>query len=316
MTRVLVIHYSQTGQLTRVLHSMMGPLAANPDVVVEWHDVVPQRAYPFPWGLLSFLDAFPESVSLDPPPVRLGGLDADAQYDLVVLGYQVWFLSPSLPMTGFLKSPHARVLQNKPVITVVACRGLWVTAHRAMLGLLRDAGARLADNVVLTDQSPMWSTFITTPWWLLTGNKGPLLGLFPEAGINAEEIRRAARFGRALGEALPRLANCEAGPFLDGLEAVKVNRLTLIAERIGHRSFRLWGSLVRAAGKPGSLARRPILLAYLCFLVIAILTIMPFTVSVAAIAARFSRKIRDEAIALEQPSGSGTDRLVRFDLGG
>jgi len=316
MVRILVIHYSQTGQLTRVLRAMIEPLEADPGVRVDWHEARPQRDYPFPWSLLSFLDAFPESVYLDPPAMQPGGLDADTPYDLVILGYQVWFLSPSLPVTGFLKSPQARVLRGRRVITVVGCRGMWARAYHAMLGLLRDAGARLVDNVVLTDQGPLWSTFITTPWWMLTGNKGPLLGLFPEAGISAQEIRRAARFGRALREALPRLAASESGPFLAGLEAVHVNRLILTSERIVHRSFRLWGALVRAAGRPGSAARKPVLLLYGCFLVGAILTVVPFTVSFAAIAARFSRRIRDEAAVLERPSGSGSDRLVQFDVGG
>jgi hypothetical protein len=311
--RVLVIHYSQTGQLTRILRSMIEPLAANPEVVVDWCDVSPQRAFPFPWGLLSFLDAFPESVYLDPPPVQEAALDLNARYDLVVLGYQVWFLSPSLPIIGFLRSAQARVLNGRRVITVVACRNMWVNAHRAMLGLLRDAGAQLADNVVLTDHGPMWSTFITTPWWLLTGNKGPLLGLFPEAGVSAAEIRRAARFGRALNAALPQLNGSSGGPFLRGLQAVTVNRLTLLAERIGYRSFRLWGRAVRAAGKPGSLARKPILLVYLCFLTAMILTVLPVTASLAAIVARFSRRIHAEALALELPSGSGADRLAQFE---
>jgi hypothetical protein len=313
--RVLVIHYSQTGQLTRILQSFIEPLAANPEVTVDWHNVAPQRAYPFPWGLLSFLDAFPESVYLDPPPMQAAELDLRAPYDLVVLGYQVWFLSPSLPITGFLRSDQARVLRGRRVITVVACRNMWVNAHREMQGLLRKAGAQLADNVVLTDHGPMWSTFITTPWWLLTGNKGPLLGLFPEAGISTAEIRRAARFGRALNAALPQLASAFRGPFLQGLQAVTVNPMTLIAERIGHRSFRLWGRAIRAAGKPGSLARKPILLVYLCFLSAMILTVLPITATLAAIVARFSRRIHDEASALELPSGSGSDRLAQFDQG-
>jgi hypothetical protein len=313
--RVLVIHYSQTGQLTRILHSMIEPLAANPQVVVDWYNVSPQREYPFPWGLLSFFDAFPESVYLDPPPVRAAELDPTAVYDLIVLGYQVWFLSPSLPITGFLRSAQARVLRDKRVITVVACRNMWVSAHRAMLGLLREAGAQLSDNVVLTDHGPMWSTFITTPWWLLTGNKGPLLGFFPEAGVSRTEIRRAARFGRALNAAVPQLTGSSRGPFLEGLQAVTVNPLILIAERIGHRSFRIWGRAVRAAGKPGSLARKPILLVYMCFLAAMIITVLPVTASLAAIIARFSRRIHDEAVALELPSGSGADRLAQFDQG-
>jgi hypothetical protein len=147
----------------------------------------------------------------------------------------------------------------------------------------------------------------------LTGNKGPLLGLFPEAGVSAVEIGRAARFGRALKEVIPQLHTASQGPFLEGLHAVTVNPRILLAERIGYRSFRIWGRALRFAGKPGSPARKPILLVYLCFLVAAILTILPITASMAAIVARFSRRTRDEASSLELPSGSSSYRLARFD---
>jgi hypothetical protein len=314
MIRILALHYSQTGQLTQAARSMLDPLAEREDVRIHWQEIVPRTPYPFPWRFLSFLDAFPESVYLDPPAIRVDGLDPDAAYDLVILAYQVWFLAPSLPITGFLKSPQARVLNGKRVITLIGCRNMWITAHQSMLELLREAGADLIDNVVLTDQGPMWSTFITTPWWLLTGNKGPLLGFFPEAGISQHEIKRAARFGRALAEALQPIEHGERGPFLQGLEAVKVNRHTMLAERIGHRSFRIWGKLVRAAGRPGSAKRKPILVIYALFLIAIILTVLPITATLAAVVARRSSRVKEEAARLEAPSGSSAERLIAYDL--
>lgn len=313
MVRILVVHYSQTGQLTRVVRSMLAPLEEHADVEIVWHEVVPARPYPFPWPFLSFLDAFPESVYLDPPPLLPAAFDPDAQFDLVVLAYQVWFLSPSLPIAGFLRSPAARVLRGKRVVTVVGCRNMWVTAHRTMQRLLSELGATLVDHVALVDQGPMWSTFVTTPWWLLTGNKGPLWGVLPAAGIGDREIARAARFGRALVDALPAIARGERGPFLHGLAAVKVNGHTMLAERIGHRSFRVWGRLVRMFGAPGARARKPVLVLYAAFLVCAILTIMPLTATIAAVFARTSRKLDAEARAAAAPSGSASDRLSRYD---
>jgi hypothetical protein len=313
MVHILVVHYSQTGQLTRVLRSMLGPLETNPDVSIDWRELSPRPPYTFPWRFLSFFDVFPESVYQDPPPLEPCGINLDAHYDLIVLGYQVWFLSPSLPIVAFLKSPEAKVLRERPVITVVGCRNMWVMAHRAMSGLLRNLDARLVDNVVLTDEGPLWATFITTPWWLLTGNKGPLLGILPEAGISADAIRRSVRFGHALNDALPSIQKAAGGPFLRGLRAATVQPLTLLAERIGYRSFRIWGRILRAVGKPGSGARKPVLVIYVTFLIAMILTVLPITATILAIKARLSRKARDEATALELPSGSGTERLALYD---
>lgn len=312
MTRILVIQYSQTGQLTRLVRSLLGPLVERPEVVIDWAEIHPEPAYRFPWKFLTFLDTFPESVYLDPPPVRVTNIDADADYDLVVLAYQVWFLSPSLPVTGFFRSPAARVLAGKRVITVIGCRNMWVTAHRTMLDLLRGARAELVDNVVFTDQGPLWSTFITTPWWLLTGNKGPLLGVFPEAGISHADIAGAARFGRALAAELPAIARGERRSFLYGLGAVTVNRMTLIGERIGHRSFRIWGRLIRTFGSAGAWPRKLILVIYFFFLVAAIVFVLPITLTIASIAARLSSRLEDEARALEAPSGAGVERVAQF----
>ena len=46
---------------------------------------------------------------------ELPGFDESVDYDLVVLGYQTWYLSPSLPTTGFLKSRYAKVLKGKTI---------------------------------------------------------------------------------------------------------------------------------------------------------------------------------------------------------
>jgi hypothetical protein len=313
MVHILVVHYSQTGQLTRVLRSILGPLENNPDARIDWRELRPRPPYAFPWRFFSFFDVFPESVYQDPPPIEPCGIAPDTHYDLIVLGYQVWFLSPSLPIVAFLKSPEAQALRGRPVITVVGCRNMWVTAQQTMLGLLRDLDARLVDNVVLTDEGPIWATFITTPWWLLTGNKGPLAKFLPEAGISANAIRRSERFGHALNAALPGIGKNGEGPFLRGLQAATVQPLTLLGERIGYRSFRIWGRILRAVGKPGSAARKPVLAIYFVFLITMILTVLPFTASILAIKARLSRKVRDEATALELPSGSGTERLVLYD---
>lgn len=312
-TRILVLYYSQSGQLTQVLQSMLAPLCGRADVELVWEPLVPTTPYPFPWSFFEFLDVFPESVHMVPPPLQPPSFAADAHFDLVVVAYQVWFLSPSPPIVGFLKSPAAQVLRDKPVISVIACRNMWLVAHEKMRTLLAAGGARLIDNVVLVDQGPPWATFITTPRWLLTGKKDGFWGIFPPAGVAADDIKGAARFGRALADNLHLLHLPAPGPLLSELRAVKVRPGYIVGERIGHRSFLIWGKLLRALGPAGTPLRRIALVVYLIFLIAMIVTVLPISLLVRALVRPFIRRHLEREIArLEQPSGSGDARLARY----
>ena len=313
MKRILVLYYSQTGQLTRATQSFMAPLAQRADVEIIWQNLQPEQPYPFPWGFFSFLDVFPESVYLDPPRLKPLSFESDSGFDLVVLAYQVWFLSPSPPIVAFLKSPAARVLNDTPVITFIACRNMWLTAQEKVKMLLSAAGARLIDNAVLVDQGPPWATFVTTPRWLLTGKKDGFWGIFPPAGVSEAEIAGAARFGRAIADSLHLLQSGTVPSLLAGLGAVHVNPGYIVGERIAHRSFLVWGRLLRRIGPPGSGSRKAVLLLYVMFLVTMILTVVPLGIIVRAVLRPLLRKRMDaEVVQLELPSGSATDRLGRY----
>jgi hypothetical protein len=265
MKRILVIHYSQTGQLTEVVRAFVAPLLAAPEVEVVFETLAPERPYPFPWPFLQFLDAFPESVYQVPPPMRPFQVDPAARFDLVILAYQVWFLSPSLPTTGFLQSEAAaKLLRDRPVITLIACRNMWLVAQEKVKKRLAEIGAHLIDNVVLVDAAGGILSFVATPLWLLTGNKGPR-GFVPAAGVAPGEIAGAARFGARIAAAL------DQGP----IDAVRVNEKLIASEQIAHRSFLVWGKLLRALGPAGAPVRRPVLVVYSVFLITMILTVMP-----------------------------------------
>ena len=119
MKRILALYYSQTGQLRSALDSFLSGLDPR-EFQVEFATIRPKVAYPFPWSFFRFLDVFPESVLGIAPEIEPPDFDPEAKYDLIVLGYTVWYLAPSLPVQGFLRSPHAQVLAGKPVITLVA----------------------------------------------------------------------------------------------------------------------------------------------------------------------------------------------------
>src|SRR4051812_40205625 len=274
MKRILVVHFSQTGQLARVVRRLVSPLAEATDEVELVEEILrPRTPYPFPWPLLRFFDAMPESVLLDPP--ALEPIRADGNFDLIVLAYQVWFLSPSGPISAFLKSDEGkRLLRGRPVVTVIGCRNMWLTAQETVKRLIQDAGGGLRDNVVFTDRAPTMATLITTPLWLLTGKRDRFLGL-PPAGIAEGDIAGADRFGHALLRALRDGREKSGTPMLGHLGAARVDPRLIFSERAGTRAFGVWSRIIRLGGKPGSLARLPLVALFCIYLVAMILAVVP-----------------------------------------
>lgn len=316
MKRVLVVYYSQTGQLHRVARSVCGPLEQAPDIEVDWCALEPQQPYPFPWPFFAFFDQFPETVHLQPPPLRPLSIPSGRRYDLVILAYTVWFLSPAPPVTAFLKSGEGRaLLHDTPVVTLIACRNMWHMAQEEVKRMLTDAGARLSDNIVLTDAGSSFATFITTPRWMLTGRTDPIWSL-PAPGIAEEAIRRASRFGAALTEALRADRLDGRHPVLEGLGAVDADMRLVPSEKIGRRSFQIWGRLLRAVGPQGSAGRKPVLAIYAVFLVTMILTVVPVTMLLRALLRPLAaRRMAEQKRYFDSPSGSGRERVMESSGG-
>ncbi len=313
MKTVLVINYSQTGQLAEITAQVAAPLrAAGHQVHVE--TLVPVTAFPWPWPIVDFVDAFPECVQLDAPPLQPLSIPADRDFDLVILSYQVWYLSPALPMTAFLQSPAGRrLIAGKPVITLVACRNMWLSAQETMQRLIAEAGGQLRDHLAFTDQGPALATFLTTPRWVLTGRRDRWLGL-PPAGVAPEEIHKAGRFGRALANALERDAEKTGAPMLTGLRACTVNPRLALSERAGRRAFKVWSRLIRACGRRGQWRRRPMLLVFALYLIAMVLTVVPLSLLLQWILSPLLKPRLDRLRAeLELPSGSQDFNLKEYE---
>ena len=313
MKKVLVLYYSQTGQLTNVVKSFSAPLEADENVEVVYQNIEPKTPYPFPWGYLEFFDIFPESVYMDGCEINdFSHVNENDDFDLVVLAYTIWFLSPSLPISGFLNSKYAKLLENKPVITLIACRNMWIMAQEKMKKKLQELNATLIDNVVLTDQGGNFATFITTPRWMLTGRKNAFWGL-PKAGIHPNEITNASRFGHALSSALKNNLEKEKQPLLQGLEAVKVDNRLVGSEKIATKSFNIWGGLIRKVGTTGDKARIPVLILYFIFLLSLIVIVVPINTLVKPIFRKLNRKkVEADRRYFEEPSGSSSHRVKEF----
>jgi hypothetical protein len=304
MRQVLVVHYSQTGQLERLTASVCAPLLAQPDVQVDFLRVEPTSPYPFPWPFLTFFSVFPETVLMRPEPLQPLAVDPDKRYDLIILAYQVWFLSPSRPITSFLASDEAaKLFRDTPVVTLIGCRNMWLMAQEKVKARLAALGARLLDNVVLTDACGTAASFLATPLWMFTG-KRKALSWVPEAGISDAEIAGAERFGHALRERLLRDGQPLDAPMLSGLQAVRVDEKLIASERVGSRSFQIWGRLIAALSPQQSLRRKLLVALYVIFLISLILTVVPLTALLKRLLAPLSReRIQREKTYFAGPSG-------------
>ncbi len=301
MKKVLVLYYSQTGQLKNVIDSFISKLP-DEEISVHVRVIEPVERYPYPWKYYEFTDEFPEAVHMDGCEVK--EMECLDDYDLIILGYTIWFLSPSSPVVGFLKTEQAKKLfYNKPVITVIACRDMWVMAQEKMKILLDALGAKLIDNVALTDQGKGIYSFITTPRWLLSGKKDAFW-IFPPAGILQSDIEKASRFGARLNSALKCDKEIDGKPLLSGLGAVDVNGKLIAAEKIATRSSNIWAKIIKLCGKKKSLGRRVGMSVYSAFLVVLVFTVVPISMLLRKIANIFQEeKLRELEKKYERPSG-------------
>jgi hypothetical protein len=311
MQRILIVYYSQSGQLRDILESLSAPLIASKDFEIVTAELKPRTPYPFPWPFWRFFSTFPEAVAELPDAIEPIQVDESRPFDLIILAYQVWFLSPSMPMMAFLQSADAtRLLKDRRVVTVIGCRNMWLQAQERMKVHLTRIGAHLVDNAVFTDSSHTAATFVSTPLWMFTGRRGPFLGgLIPAAGVSQQEIAGASRFGASSSAQLPQRPATDRSSFFAGLGAVRITEHLIASEAIGRRSFRVWGRLLRACGPRDSYRRRVVLGIYVVFLLSLIVTVVPLSALIRRLLSPFTRSGRLKQRAyFAGPSGED-DRL-------
>ena len=136
----------------------------------------------------------------------------------------------------------------------------------------------------------------------------------PAAGINKSDIINAQRFGFALRDALT--SNLEQGdlPLLQGLRACSADPSLYLSERAGTRSFYLWGKLLRIAGEPGQIRRRPLLIIYVVFLILLILSVVPLSLMLQSLfRPLLVQRLSALKLRFEAPSGSGEERIGAYE---
>jgi hypothetical protein len=252
--KTVTFYYTQTGQGLEILRSICRPLAEAGHELVH-KAIVPLTPFPFPWSSERFFEAFPESRQAIPCPIQTPDLTDAEDAGLVILAYQPWFLSPSIPVHGFFHDDEVRrFLNGKPVITVSGCRNMWIMAHRQVKSYISRCGGKPVGHIVLQDHHHNLVSVITIIRWLIGGRKEKR-GIFPAAGVSPADIDGASLFGRVIAGAL-------AASDLSGLQeklmqngAIRYKPNIAFIEKTGHRIFGLWSKWVLKKGACGSPGR-------------------------------------------------------------
>ncbi|AFU00087.1 hypothetical protein AW168_31390 [Nocardia brasiliensis] len=267
--------FSQTGQLGTVLDTLVQPLAQS-GWRVERHEIVPRAPFPFPWSLRQFVSVFPaaadptadiEVQQIELPPCRPG--------DLLIIGAQVWFLAPSLPVRAMISRLRPQ-LRGRDVLVVFACRNMWYAAALDLYHRITDAGGRHLGTVAATDTHAPEQTMVTTLRWLITG-RSEAFGRFPPAGVGPDEYARLERLGRVLAEQLAAAASDEVADHvrvvLANERAAPIDVLAAAVDLAVTPRFQRWSSFIRAASPPAGLRRRALLVSFVVWLLGTVLSL-------------------------------------------
>ncbi|MES2891146.1 MAG: hypothetical protein V4725_04015 [Bacteroidota bacterium] len=275
--KVLVLYYSQSGQLGEIIQNLSGPLAAAGNTV-EVVQVHPLQPYPFPWKGESFFAVMPDCVQHVPTQLQPFDIKESA-YDLVILGYQAWFLSPSIPFNSLLQEPKVRsILTDTPVITITGARNMWISALEDIKKMLKANSARLVGNIVLVDKHHNVISFITIFHWMFRGKKERYLNVFPKPGVSDADIEQVKTFGNTVSTHLESNQWDNLQQELVRQKAVVVKYNLMFIESKAKRIFGIWAKLISKRKK-----RTAWLVAFKYYLLIALFIAAPIILTVDAI---------------------------------
>ena len=271
---ILVIYYTQSGQLEDILNNFIAPLVEAGNTV-EKVRVHVANDYPFPWNGKAFFAVMPDCVLSVPTELKLFQLKEN-KYDLVILGYQAWFLSPSIPVNSILNDPAVKaILKDTPVVAITGARNMWISAMERIKKILKDADAKLVGSISLFDKHHNFISFITIFYWMFKGKKGRWLGIFPKPGVSDVDIAKTADYGRTVQKYLN-------GTGFDGLQdeliqqkAIEVKYNLMFIESKASKIFSIWANIIAKKKK-----KTTWLVAFKYYLLIALFIAAPIILTV------------------------------------
>ena len=288
--KVLAIYYSQSGQLAQIVDRLTQPLLAA-GASVETVRIEPVPDYPFPWTTDRFYAVMPDCVLGVPSKLKLFSLQ-QTSYDLIILGYQPWFLYPSIPVNTLLHdAAFLEVIRNTPVLTVTGARNMWLNTFLEIKKLLLFANARLVGNIALIDRHPNHISFVTIFHWLLGGKKDRYLNIFPYPGVSAADIEHTSSYGSTV---VPCLMNNQWSDLQEDLvrnNAVNTHYSLMLLESTAIPTYEKWARFIVKRKK-----RKVWLTVFRYYLLFSLFVAAPILLAIDGLLIRpfSSRRIREK----------------------
>ena len=275
--KILAIYYSQTGQLGEIIDSFTAPLV-HQGFSVEKALVQPAEPYPFPWTGKSFFAQMPDCVQGRPTELRPFRL-AEPRYDLIIIGYQAWFLSPSIPSNSLMNHPQmTAVLKDTPVIAITGARNMWISAMERVKGTLKEKQARLVGSIALVDRHANFVSFVTILYWMFSGKKDRYLNIFPTPGVAKEDIEHTGVLGDLV---VKRLQTGDWQGLQEELlaqKAIVIKYNLMFIESKARKIFGVWAKIISKRKN-----KTAWLVAFKYYLLIALFIAAPIILTVDAI---------------------------------
>lgn len=206
MAHVLALYTSLTHQTERIVLTVAEALErGGHHVTREKLEPVVPMPLPVPPEMLGRL--LKQALTGAWPVVPLQPLRAsvDTPYELILLGYQPWYMTPSVPMHSFLKGPQAQLLRGRAVIGLLSCRALYARASGLFEQWVSEAGGSVLEQRVWTDQDKRPTNFASLGHMLKHGQdpqSGPLTRLLKPFGVGETGLARAQSYGESLSTRL------------------------------------------------------------------------------------------------------------------
>ena len=245
MKDILVINYSQTGQLDQILDNFLEPLK---EFNIERVKVEPKTPFPFPWSSEKFFNIFPETVLEE--PIELVGFELQKEkYDFIIVGYQPWYLSPSMPTTAlFHNEKFKAVLNNTPVATVIGGRNMWLNSQKSLVKWIEAAGGKLVANVPFIDKVQNHISALTILHWMLKGEKTKRWGILPLPGIDQRDIKEAGKYATPFVDAIQNGKYKGLQSSILNKGGIGINYSILFIEMKAKRLFYIWANIIKKKG--------------------------------------------------------------------